>query len=225
MRSAFFVFGILCLAALGGPPMAAKAPDLIPREVLFGNPERTNPHLSPDGKLLAYLAPDKKNVLQVFVRTVGQKDDRQLTRDKKRGIRMYFWAYDGQHLLYLQDTDGDENFHVYSTDLKTGLVRDLTPFQGVRAQGVELSPDVPHEALIGLSGQAQGFGVFGEEYDVVDAVLNVAELFHAFTELIQPFIEAAALDHLHAFEATPPDPPKEEIIPRRIVQQHRDKRF
>jgi dipeptidyl aminopeptidase/acylaminoacyl peptidase len=156
MRSAFFVFGILCLAALGGPPLGAKAPDLIPREVLFGNPERTNPHLSPDGKLLAYLAPDKKNVLQVFVRTVGQQDDRQLTRDKKRGIRMYFWAYDGQHLLYLQDTDGDENFHVHSADIKTGLVRDLTPFQGVRASGVELSPDVPNEALIALNVRDRG---------------------------------------------------------------------
>src|SRR5262249_23139825 len=54
-------------------------------------------------------------------------------------------------LLYLQDTDGDENFHVHSVDLKSGLVRDLTPFQGVRAQGVERSPDFPNEVLVGLN--------------------------------------------------------------------------
>jgi dipeptidyl aminopeptidase/acylaminoacyl peptidase len=156
MRSAFFVFGIVSLAAFGGPSLAAKVPDLIPREVLFGNPERSNPQLSPDGMQIAYLAPDSKNVLQVFVRTIGQKEGRQLTHDKKRGIRMYLWAYDGRHLLYLQDTDGDENFHVHSADLKTGLVRDLTPFQGVRAASLERSPDVPHEVLIGLNIRDRG---------------------------------------------------------------------
>jgi dipeptidyl aminopeptidase/acylaminoacyl peptidase len=152
MKAAYPVFGaILCLISSTARLPAAKLPDLIPRDVLFGYPERTSPKLSPDGKMLAYLAPDKKNVLQVFVRSVGKNDDRQLTQDKKRGIRMYFWSYDGEHLLYLQDTDGDENFHVYSANLKSGLVRDLTPFQGVRAAGVDLSPEHPGEMLVGLN--------------------------------------------------------------------------
>ncbi len=30
---------------------------LIPREVLFGNPERANPQISPDGTQIGYLAP------------------------------------------------------------------------------------------------------------------------------------------------------------------------
>jgi len=46
----------------------ADLPPLIPREILFGNPERQNPQISPDGKYLAYLAPDKNNVLQVNFR-------------------------------------------------------------------------------------------------------------------------------------------------------------
>jgi dipeptidyl aminopeptidase/acylaminoacyl peptidase len=141
----------LCLGLLTSASGAVKAPTLIPREVLFGNPERISPQLSPDGKQLAYLAPDKNNVLQVWLRTVGQNDDRQLTEDPKRGIRQYFWAYDGQHLLYLQDLDGDENFHLFAVELKTGLTRDLTPWKGVRAQGIERSPDHPHEILVGLN--------------------------------------------------------------------------
>ncbi len=145
------VVGVLCLAMPAVPAPAAEGPGLIPRAVLFGNPERASPQLSPDGKLLAYLAPDKKNVLQVWVRTIGKQDDRQLTQDRKRGIRQYFWAYDGKHLLYLQDTDGDENNHLHSVDLKSGLVRDLTPFQGVRAEGVQRSPDFPNEVLVGLN--------------------------------------------------------------------------
>ena len=47
-------------------------PPLIPREVLFGNPRRTGPQLSPNGRCLAYLAPDERNVLQVWLRTVEE---------------------------------------------------------------------------------------------------------------------------------------------------------
>ncbi|WP_088893341.1 S9 family peptidase [Leptolyngbya ohadii] len=135
--------------------------NLIPREILFGNPERTRPQLSPDGKYLAYIAPDEKNVLQVWLRTVGQEDDSQITKDQKRGIRMYFWTYDGTHLIYMQDADGDENFHCYSVDIHTNLVRDLTPFQGVKAQPIELDPNFPDELLVGLNlADPQKFDVY-----------------------------------------------------------------
>ncbi len=152
MRSLHSIFGVvLCLVLPNAAAVSAKPPDLIPREVLFGNPERSTPRLSPDGKMLAYLAPSDGNATQVFVRTIGKNDDRQMTHDKKRGIRIYFWAFDGEHLLYLQDTDGDENHHVYSVSLKTKLVRDLTPFQGIRAAGVHAAPEHPHEILVGLN--------------------------------------------------------------------------
>ena len=63
---------------------------LIPRSVLFGNPERSSPQISPDGALLAYLAPDQ-GVLNIWVRTLGKTDDRAITNDRKRGIRNLFW--------------------------------------------------------------------------------------------------------------------------------------
>lgn len=128
-----------------------ELPTLIPRDVLFGNPERTSPQLSPDGQYLAYLAPDDANVLQVWLRTVGQADDRQLTADQKRGIRFYTWTYDGEQLIYLQDSDGDENFHIYAVNIHTNNVRDLTPFQGVKAQPVDIDPNYPNEILVGLN--------------------------------------------------------------------------
>ncbi|MBW4573983.1 MAG: S9 family peptidase [Aphanothece sp. CMT-3BRIN-NPC111] len=131
--------------------LVTELPPLIEREILFGNPERANPQLSPDGKYLAYIAPDENNVLQVWLRTVGQEDDRQLTADKKRGIRIYFWTYDGEQLIYLQDSDGDENFHLYSVNIQSNIVRDLTPFQGVKAQPVDLDPNFPDEVLVGLN--------------------------------------------------------------------------
>jgi dipeptidyl aminopeptidase/acylaminoacyl peptidase len=141
----------LAAATLVAAPALAELPPLIPREVVFGNPEKAGPQLSPDGKHLAYLAPDQKNVLQVWVRTVGKEDDRPVTRDEKRGIRQYFWAYDNQNLLYLQDAGGNENFHLYAVRLDDDKTRDLTPFEGVRAQGVDRDEDHPNEILVGLN--------------------------------------------------------------------------
>src|SRR5262245_19580414 len=124
------------LAALRGAPMSSQAelPPLIPRDVLFGNPEKFSPKLSPDGARLAWIAPNPKNVLQVWVKTIGKDDDKVMTNDPKRGIRQFLWAPNSKMLIYSQDSDGDENFHLYGVDLASGNIRDLTPFQGIRAQ-------------------------------------------------------------------------------------------
>ena len=139
----------LSLAPVGA--LRADPPPLIPRDVLFGNPERVSPQISPDGKRLGWIAPDDKNVLQVWVKTVGGTDDKVVTADKKRGIRRYFWAEDDKTLIYLQDADGDENWHAYGVDLTSGNVRDYTPFQGVRADIVATDPAFPDEVLVSLN--------------------------------------------------------------------------
>ncbi|MEG4345934.1 S9 family peptidase [Microcoleus sp. A003_D6] len=128
-----------------------ELPPLIEREILFGNPEKTRPSLSPDGKYLAYIAPDENNVLQVRLRIVGQADDRQLTADKKRGIRIFFWTYSGEDLIYQQDIDGDESWHFFSVNIQSNLVRDLTPFQGIQAQPIAIDHNFPNEILVGMN--------------------------------------------------------------------------
>jgi dipeptidyl aminopeptidase/acylaminoacyl peptidase len=146
------LFGAALMAVLSAaPPAAAELPPLIPRDVLFGNPDRAAPKISPDGKRLAYLRPDDNNVLQVWVRTIGKDDDAPVTADPKRGIRQYYWAYDNKHLLYLQDADGDENDHLYAVDPQTKKTRDLTPTAGVKVQGVDLDPKHPDQVVVGMN--------------------------------------------------------------------------
>lgn len=126
-------------------PVAKGNPreDLIPRAVLFGNPERTGVQLSPDGKTLSWLAP-KDGVLNVWIAPVGKLDQaRAITNDTVRPIRTYFWAFTSKHILYQQDSGGDENFHVFRADLADGKVTDLTPFKGARAGISELSEKFP----------------------------------------------------------------------------------
>jgi len=132
-------------------PALAQLPPLIPRDTLLGNPERANPHIAPDGKRLAWLAPDERGILQVWVETIGQHDARVVTADKSRGIQSYGWAFDSKTILYAQDAAGDENFHVFAVDLDTHNARDLTPWQGVRSELVAASPKFPGRMLVALN--------------------------------------------------------------------------
>ena len=154
MKHARLLAALLFVAAT---QLFAELPPLIARDVLFGNTERTAPQLSPDGKRLAWLAPDKKNVLQVWVKTLGKDDDKAVTADKKRGVRIYRWARDNKTLLYLQDDDGNENFQLYGVDLDTGNVRDYTPIQGTRADIINLDATLPDQVLVALNARDRRF--------------------------------------------------------------------
>ena len=135
------------------PPVAKGNPsaDLIDRRVLFGNPARTNVQISHDGKFLSWLAP-KDGVLNVFVAPVDKLEAAHpVTADTTRPVRTYFWAFDNKHLLYLQDTGGDENFHLHRVSLADGKVTDLTPMPKVRVQVLGLSHRKPGIVLVGLN--------------------------------------------------------------------------
>ncbi|MGI9006066.1 MAG: S9 family peptidase [Streptosporangiaceae bacterium] len=130
--------------------------ELIPRKVLFGNPERVSPRLSPDGARLAWIAPSG-GVLNVWVAPVSPQSGvdwdqaEVVTGDSDRGIRTFAWAHDNRHLLYLQDLGGDENWRLHDVDLTTMDRRDLTPFADVQTQLIAIEKDFPNEVLVGLN--------------------------------------------------------------------------
>jgi dipeptidyl aminopeptidase/acylaminoacyl peptidase len=149
-RPASVSFLVLSLVLLLPSPSRAGPAALIPRAELFGNPVRLQARVSPDGKRLAYLRPDSTDVLQVWVKTLGRDDDRQVTHDPKRGILEHDWTWNGK-LHYLQDNGGDENFHVFLTDVETGETRDLTPIAGVRAEVLANEPGHPDQMVVALN--------------------------------------------------------------------------
>ncbi len=126
---------------------------LIPRSVLFGNPDKAAPQLSPDGKLLAFLAA-RDGVLNVWLAPV---DDlaaaKPITDDRRRGIRNYLWTYDSRFIAYIQDKDGDENWHIYVVDVQSEQTRDLTPLAGVQARFQHVSPQHPDDLLVAINGK------------------------------------------------------------------------
>mgnify|MGYP001170354222 CR=1 FL=1 len=123
---------------------------LIPLDVLFGNPERVSPKISPDGTRMAYIAPFNK-VLNIWMRSITSQNDKPITHDMDRGIRTYLWSYDNKRILYLQDKGGNENFHLYSTDLESLESTDLTPFENIQVRIVEHVKQFPNKILLSIN--------------------------------------------------------------------------
>ena len=109
-------------------------PDLIPRSVLFGNPDHMAVAVSPDGTRIGWVAPEE-GVLNVWVGPLdGSAPAQAVTHDRDRGVRTYAFCHDDRHLLYLQDTAGDESWRLYLLDLETGASTLATPGEGVQAR-------------------------------------------------------------------------------------------
>ncbi len=174
---------VCCLFACGSEPsspvstalpepehVASPGADrLIPRAVLFGNPERVGPQLSPDGSTIAYIAP-AEGVLNLWLMDATGDDPRQLTFDDDRGIMQFQWAENGRHILYLQDEAGEENTHVYRITVETGEILDLTPYPGVKAYVSDSNRDLPDVVLIEMNKDNRMF------FDVYSCDLNTGEL-------------------------------------------------
>jgi dipeptidyl aminopeptidase/acylaminoacyl peptidase len=169
--------------------------DLVPRDVLFGNPQKAQARISPDGKRLSYLAPDD-GVLNVFVGDVDGDVFNAVTNDRDRGILTYAWAHDGRHVLYLQDKGGDENWRLYAVDLDSGDVADLTPFDKVQAQIVRLSKRHPDAMLVALNRDNE------QLHDVYRVDLSTGQLEKVVEN--PGFIQWAADDDLNVRTALAP---------------------
>ena len=130
--------------------------NLIPREVLFGNPAKALTKISHDGKYISYIS-SVNNVLNVFVadtNAIGQAYP--ITNDKERGIRQYFWLYTNKNIIYLKDDGGDENWQIHTVDIKTKEDKTLSP-QKVNAQIYAVSDKFPEEILIGLNDRDEAY--------------------------------------------------------------------
>ncbi|KAA0098870.1 S9 family peptidase [Mycolicibacterium sp. P1-18] len=111
-------------------------PDTISVEDFFRPPTRAAALISPDGTKIAFLAPWKER-LNVWVQGLepDAEDARCVTADANRSVLHFQWTDDPRWLIYLQDTKGDENWHVHRVDLDDpeAPAVDLTPFPGVMA--------------------------------------------------------------------------------------------
>jgi dipeptidyl aminopeptidase/acylaminoacyl peptidase len=130
---------------------------LMPRDILFGNPDRSHIRISHDGRHLSWTAP-VDGVMNVWIAPVDDlATARPITKDRKRGISAFQWAYTNQHVIYRQDEGGNENFNVHVVDITTGEDRNITPNPKVNARIKEVSPHFPDEILVELNDRVPQF--------------------------------------------------------------------
>jgi dipeptidyl aminopeptidase/acylaminoacyl peptidase len=140
----------------------------IPLKDFFKNPKKSGYQISPDGKHISFLAPYKKR-LNVFVQPINTTKAVRITNVTDRDLGGYFWK-SGSRIVYLKDNGGDENFHLYAVNVDGSNLKDLTPFDGVKADFVDVLEDNDNEMLIQLNKDNP------EVFDVYRLNINTGEM-------------------------------------------------
>jgi dipeptidyl aminopeptidase/acylaminoacyl peptidase len=137
----------------------AQLPQLIDREIFFGNPEYAGAQISPDGKYISFIKP-YKDVRNVWVKGIDEPFDKAkpITAELKRPIGGYFWSWDSKRILFVKDNGGDENFNVYAVNPADAAAADgvppatnLTNAQKVRTQIYAVPRSDPDTIYIGIN--------------------------------------------------------------------------
>jgi len=140
----------------------------IPLKNFFKHPKKSAYQISPDGKYISYLGPFKKR-MNIFVQPIGSEKATRITSVTDRDLGGYFWK-SGSRIVYLKDNAGDENFHLYAVNVDGTNLKDLTPFEGVRADFVDELEDNDNEMLIQLNKDNK------EVFDVYRLDINTGEM-------------------------------------------------
>ena len=178
-----------------GEVHTSKLPPLIDRNLFFGDPEIAGAGISPDGKWITFVKP-YNDVMNIWVKGVAEPFDaaRPLTADT-RPVSGYFWSQDSRNVLYTQDKEGNENFHVYRVDpsakpeAETGVpsAMDLTPYESTRAFIYDVPESTPRQMVVGLNDRDPALhDVYRVDLDTGDRdllILNDANVGEWITDL------------------------------------------
>lgn len=168
-------FVLSCVLPLASTACAAESgedspsvPPVLPMEDFFRNPEVGAFSLSPDGAKLAFVKPWERR-MNVYVRDIETGAEKRVTSATERDIAGFFWK-GSDRIVYIQDKGGDENFHIYLTDIEGKASRDLTPFDGVRAGVLDDLEEDPEHMLLEMNRRNP------EVFDVYRCELATGEL-------------------------------------------------
>lgn len=129
------IYDLYTVAATGGAPQnLTQTPGI----------SETNPHFSPDGKLLAFQSKEKQAPsINIALMDWNTHEVRLLTQEKDptRSWNLVAWSPDGK-TIYANRGDLHEDISVWSVDVATGATRELTPHPGkLLIAASAISPD------------------------------------------------------------------------------------
>ncbi len=157
----------------------------IPREWLFGHPEKNLPKLSIDGRYISYLMPHQKNLSLVIKDLNNQNPKKTLqTNAEKYSIEDYLWAYTHEHIIYWHDEQGDENWALFSIHIHSQKIVRLTPPK-VQAKIIKLSTEHPNQIAVLMNNRDKSL------FDVcrIDIQNAKSELIYQNKEYIDIYVD------------------------------------
>jgi dipeptidyl aminopeptidase/acylaminoacyl peptidase len=98
----------------------------------FARPKASAFKLSPDGRYLSYREKDEKTKRHIYVKNIETGEVNLAVKEDDELIRGYGWA-NNERLFFAKDKGGDENYHIFAVDISGENLKDLTPFENVKA--------------------------------------------------------------------------------------------
>ena len=160
----------VCLASVSCTQRECiEKPALIPIELLFSHPEAATPMISPDGSMVAYLAPFN-GASNIWVKTIGKNDAKVITEDFNSDIQPYYhdfyqikstmmWMPDNKYIIFRQDQDGNENWHIYRVPVSGGEPVDLTGTEFAGYRLISMNSKFSDDILIGIFSEIHRLNV------------------------------------------------------------------
>ncbi len=155
-------------------PNTSYRENLAPREVLFANPNVSSVRISPNGKCIAYLA-NTNGVMNLFVSAAENLEHvKHLTHITTKNISSFYWCYDNEHIVYLHDELGDENYKVYCASITTKQKKTLVDYDNVQTLVKQISPKHPSKIVIEMNYRRKDL------FDLYIADVRTCSLRHLF---------------------------------------------
>lgn len=187
-------------------------------EDYFDDPDFAHATISPDGTRLAYLAP-RYGRTQVWVRGIDEDHEQAVcvTHDARRGVKAYHWTDDPRWLLYEQDTDGNEDWHLFRVDLTRAggddpaAAVDLTPLPpGSRVVGAEPLASDPGALIVWMNQRPMFFDAYRVEIATGETTLlheqpDVRSTYLTDRDGRPVFLSTLAEDGAYEFSAVDPE--------------------
>lgn len=148
--STFILF--LNVSLYGSAMDTCEDVELIPREIFFVQGATKSVKISPDGKRISFLKP-YEGISNIWIQNSNDQEEAIVVTKSPYPIRRYYWAQNNEQILFLRDFGGDENYHLYSLDLKNLKTIDLTPYDKVQARLMQKSEEYPDEIVVAINNR------------------------------------------------------------------------
>ena len=119
-------------------------------EDYFAKPKARSFQFSPNGKYLSYREKDENGKNHVYVKEIATEKVTRVIEEKDELVRGFGWV-NNERLVYVMDQGGDENYHLYTAKISGGESKDLTPYDGVQVNFLELLKEDKDHIIISMN--------------------------------------------------------------------------